>query len=100
METITVNGFSVIEKDLLKTLKKTSNCWNWKLTSSNGYGRFGVNGFRVLAHRFSFMIYNGSILEGNQINHKCRNKMCVNPKHLEQVSPKQNTNYHYNGDGW
>jgi hypothetical protein len=93
------DGFGVIEKRFLSNLVKTKNCWNWKRSLGSGYGRFQVNKIRMLAHRFSYMIYVGSIMENKLINHKCRNKKCVNPSHLEEVTAQQNTNYFYNGSG-
>lgn len=93
-------SFSVIEKRFIKNTKKSKDCIIWKNKTSNGYGRFSVNGFRFLAHRFSYMIYNGSIEPNKFIHHKCNNKMCVNPEHLQQVTPKENTKIYYNGNGW
>lgn len=116
MEQITVNGvtycaktgkhfyskdyFNInhIMKRFLKNVKKTNRCWIWKKAPNNGYGRFGVNNHRIFAHRFSYMMYVGHIDSKMIIHHECGNKMCVNPKHLKQVTPKQNTNIFYNGN--
>lgn len=113
METITVNGktyyseapqdvgnYEIILKRFYSNVKKTNKCWIWKKAKNNGYGRFQANRIRILAHRFSYMINIGHIFDGMVIHHKCNNKMCVNPKHLKQVTTKQNTNYHFNGDGY
>lgn len=117
METITVNGkmyysepqtnenisstdsYETIIKRFYLNVKKTNKCWLWKRKESNGYGRFQANKNRMLAHRFSYMINRGHILDDMVIHHKCKNKLCVNPKHLEQVTAQKNTNIHYNGDG-
>ena len=33
--------------------------------------------------------------KGMHIGHKCDNKRCINPDHLEEITPKQNTNDAY-----
>jgi len=69
----------------------TSTCWLWKGgTSKKGYGRFWQNGRSVAAHRFSYELVRGKIPEGKQIDHLCRRHNCVNPAHLEVVTPREN----------
>jgi hypothetical protein len=43
------------------------------------------------AHRVSFQLFNGAIPAGLHIDHLCRNTRCVNPGHLEAVTPRINT---------
>lgn len=82
---------------LANTKRQKNGCLKWKISLANGYGRFGVNKKRILAHRFAYMWFVGSIPDGSVINHKCRNKSCVEPSHLEAISPSTNTRFHYNG---
>jgi len=56
-----------------------------------GYGQFSVNGKNRLAHRASYEMFCGEIPKNLTIDHKCRNPLCVNPKHLEAVSMRENT---------
>lgn len=70
-----------------------NGCWLWTaFTHKNGYGRFGVAaGVGIGAHRWSWSEANGPIPEGFEIDHLCFVKNCVNPAHLEAVTPQVNS---------
>ena len=69
----------------------TTDCWEWKASKiSDGYGQFSLDNRNVYAHRFSYELYKGKIPDGMFIDHLCRNPSCVNPKHLEMVTNKEN----------
>jgi hypothetical protein len=68
---------------------KDGDCWLWAgPTGGNGYGigGYGVAGAHH-AHRAAWILANGkTIPQDMQIDHLCRNRLCVNPSHLELVS--------------
>jgi hypothetical protein len=57
-----------------------------------GYGCFSPAGRRgmVGAHRVSYELAYGSIPDGMEIDHLCRNPSCVAPLHLEAVTHAEN----------
>jgi hypothetical protein len=68
-----------------------SGCWVWTAhTHDLGYGRMRVDGKDWLAHRWSYEHYIGWIPKGLVIDHLCRVRCCVNPKHLQPVKQREN----------
>lgn len=67
-------------------------CWLWTGSlTGEGYGSFsGPGRVNVLAHRFSWSLHGGPLIEGQVLDHLCRVRHCVNPDHLESVSDRVN----------
>ena len=66
-------------------------CWVWTGALREGYGEAWFNGKLVQAHRVAFELLIGPIPADREIDHLCRNRLCVNPAHLEVVTHQQNT---------
>lgn len=79
-----------IEDRLRKYVKKTKSCWEWTGCKSSGYGVTYKDGRQVYAHRLMYEMYVSKIPQGLVCDHICRNRSCVNPKHIEIVSIKEN----------
>ena len=78
-------------KPLVK-IGEPGDCWEWQgnINKKTGYGKKQFNGLTLLAHRWVWETLLGPIEDGMVINHKCSNKSCVNPHHLEVVSQAEN----------
>jgi len=76
-----------------------SGCWIFKgALQKDGYGSCNRNG-HSLAHRAYYSILKGELIPGLELDHLCKNRNCVNPDHLEQVTHSENVsrgNYKYN----
>lgn len=62
-------------------------CWEWRgALMRNGYGSIhleGADGGTMYAHRCAWLLVYGQIDNGVIIRHRCDNKRCVRPTHLE-----------------
>ena len=78
------------------TVIDAQGCWRWqgRTMPHEGYGvlstREDGKTHTHLAHRVAYETFVGPISDGLQLDHLCRVRDCVNPAHLEPVTPREN----------
>jgi hypothetical protein len=88
------HGLSIAERlEFHSKLNPDTGCIEWQGSlGGNGYARLEIapDRRRQQAHRLAYEINVGPIPDGMVIDHLCRNRKCINHKHLEVVTIKQN----------
>lgn len=72
--------------------RSSDECWLWTGSlDRHGYGRGYYKGKTTrLMHRAMYDLVVGPIPPGLELDHLCRTPRCVNPAHLEPVTPEEN----------
>lgn len=67
-------------------------CWNWTAGQfiGQGYGMYQLDKKPWRAHRLMMTSIHGPIPSSTHVDHICRNRTCVNPAHLQLVTPSLN----------
>jgi hypothetical protein len=77
-EEVKIRFFSKVDKS-----NGPDGCWPWKAARTKaGYGKVRIHNRDYSAHRVSFTMANGPLLDGLWVLHRCDNPPCVNPAHL------------------
>lgn len=78
---------------LMRRVNKSgsNDCWIWiGKRNRKGYGDVQVRGVKHNAHRAVYIESGYQIPEGFHLDHLCRDKLCVNPAHMEPVTLAEN----------
>lgn len=88
---------TLAERLSVKYRVTSTGCWEWTAAKRNGYGTIHTGSVKdgtkrmSMAHRVMYEQTTGvEIPDGLEIDHLCMNKVCVNPDHLEAVTPRVN----------
>lgn len=77
-----------------RLVENEDGCWVWQgCRTSDGYGKITIAGEPHYAHRIMLAAYLGRELPHFltlQTDHRCRERACCNPDHLELVTPQEN----------
>lgn len=88
-------GVADIERVLAEVEEIPNGCHQWQgRKMPNGYGYINKNRKRVFVHRIAYEALVAPIPEGWHVHHRCHNTLCVNPEHLETLSPTEHIKQH------
>lgn len=79
-----------------KTIIDYDVCWNYIGPSYliKGYPVIQRLNKNWVASRFSWFCFTGRDYYGKEVHHKCKNRLCINPLHLEELTAKKHRCIH------
>jgi hypothetical protein len=73
----------------------TTPCHEWQgCTDKDGYPQFKYAGRKVKAHRWIAAAMIRPLEDGEDVDHVCRNRACVNDEHLQPKPLWENRGWH------
>lgn len=80
---------SALPERFADKIEVSGGCWEWVAAkNSAGYGVIRIDYRLYLAHRYIYEFFNGPVK--GECDHLCRNRGCVNPEHIEDVTRRTN----------
>jgi hypothetical protein len=86
-------SYDTDELDALEAAASKCVPW-WGPMHPEGYGEVRRRRHRELAHRMIYRESFGAIPAGYVVHHRCGVRACVNPEHLELLSPGDHSRLH------
>ena len=91
MEAMRNARLSPEERFWAKVVKEPGGCWNWTgYVNPSGYAQIRIDKKAYMVHRYSWYLRHGAWPQ-QVIDHICRNQICVNPDHLQDIHPVENS---------
>ena len=92
-------GLTVKERLLFYSyVDRDTGCWEWTSTKNQkGYPRMKIDKVMCGAHRVSYEMFTGPLIDELEMDHICENRGCINPAHIQQISHGDNIR---NGARW
>ena len=89
----------VLRRFLAKVKRdEETGCWLWQgYCDSDGYAQFKFGGRAHWARRLAYAMFRRPMPGGLELDHKCRERSCVNPWHLDLVTKLENLASRYVG---
>lgn len=74
---------------------KVDECWPWiGPKTKGGYGVFRADGIKRTAHSIAYIFFVAEVPDGAEVHHKCKNRACCNPVHLQSMSITEHREKH------
>lgn len=76
-----------------ETRPDLGECWLWNrgISKRDGYGYVSIGDVNRSVYRVVYVLVNGPLPEGFQVDHLCRVRACIRPTHLDGVTLRVNT---------
>lgn len=84
-----MNDETLKEFDAQTKIVKGHKVWTGPRYGENGYGMFKDGERRMLAHRIAFEHKHGALDPKRVVLQSCKDKACVDARHLSQPPPKK-----------
>lgn len=88
-----MTGKNTIETILSRVVRnETIGCWLWTgYINNDGYGVVGFNGKNRRVHKLVYVTLCEDVAVGYDLHHKCTNRHCCNPDHLEPLPKREHS---------